>query len=68
MLAITDNVVVPLNQVLNAVSMVKKDDVEDINYFIITQASSLSTSFSSLPLHKFIILVSFKYLIFYVDM
>lgn len=44
-LAITDDVVVPLNEVLKAVSKVKKDAVEDINYFIITQASSLSTIF-----------------------
>ncbi|KAI3754630.1 hypothetical protein L1987_54417 [Smallanthus sonchifolius] len=41
-LAITDNAVVSLNEVLNVVRMVKKEAVEEINPLIITQASSLS--------------------------
>lgn len=45
-LAITDNVMAPLDEVLNAVKIVKKEAVEEINPLIITQASSLS----SLPL------------------
>ncbi|KAJ0630679.1 putative anamorsin, methyltransferase type 11, S-adenosyl-L-methionine-dependent methyltransferase [Helianthus annuus] len=40
-LAVTDNAVVSLNEVLNAVRMVKKEAVEDP--LIITQASSLSS-------------------------
>ncbi|KAJ0431219.1 putative anamorsin, methyltransferase type 11, S-adenosyl-L-methionine-dependent methyltransferase [Helianthus annuus] len=43
-LAVTDNAVVSLNQVLNAVRMVKKEAVEETNPLrIITQASSLSS-------------------------
>lgn len=45
-LAITDNVVLSLNDVLNAVRTVKKEAVEEINPLIITQASSLSTFLS----------------------
>lgn len=47
-LAITDNVVVSLDEVLNAVRMVKKEVVQDFNPLIINQAASLST-FLSLP-------------------
>lgn len=47
-LAITDNVVVSLDEVLNAVRMVKKEVVQDVNPLIINQAASLST-FLSLP-------------------
>ncbi|KAI3710827.1 hypothetical protein L2E82_40621 [Cichorium intybus] len=42
-LAITDNVVVPVNEVLNAVRMVQKEAVQEINPLIITQAASLSS-------------------------
>ncbi|KAM0060007.1 putative anamorsin, methyltransferase type 11, S-adenosyl-L-methionine-dependent methyltransferase [Helianthus debilis subsp. tardiflorus] len=43
-LAVTDNAVVSLNEVLNAVRMVKKEAVEEMtNPLIITQASSLSS-------------------------
>ncbi|KAK9053141.1 hypothetical protein SSX86_029771 [Deinandra increscens subsp. villosa] len=42
-LAITDNIVVSLNEVLNAVRMVKEEAVKEINPLIITQASSLSS-------------------------
>lgn len=44
-LAITDNVVVPLNEVLNVMRSVKQS-VEEINPLVITQASSLSTFLS----------------------
>ena len=47
-LAITDNVVVLLDEVLNAVRMVKKEVVQDFNPLIINQGASLST-FLSLP-------------------
>lgn len=42
-LALIENVVMPLHEVLNAVRMVKKGVVEKINPLIITQASSLSS-------------------------
>lgn len=42
-LAITDNVVVSLDEVLNAVRMVKKEVVQDFNPLIINQAASLSS-------------------------
>ncbi|XP_076925813.1 anamorsin homolog [Bidens hawaiensis] len=42
-LAVTDNVVVSLNEVLNVVRLVKKEAVEETNPLIITQASSLSS-------------------------
>ncbi|KAL8200910.1 hypothetical protein R6Q57_012249 [Mikania cordata] len=42
-LAITDNVVLSLNEVLNAVRVVKNEAVEEINPLIVTQASSLSS-------------------------
>ncbi|XP_076921265.1 anamorsin homolog [Bidens hawaiensis] len=42
-LAVTDNVVVSLNEVLNVVRLVKQEGVEETNPLIITQASSLSS-------------------------
>ncbi|KAK9059292.1 hypothetical protein SSX86_021911 [Deinandra increscens subsp. villosa] len=42
-IALTENVVMPLHEVLNAVRMVKKEAVEHINPLIITQASLLSS-------------------------
>lgn len=53
-LAVTDNVVVSLNEVLNVVRLVKKEGVEETNPLIITQASSLST-FLSQPLYESLI-------------
>ncbi|KAI3690572.1 hypothetical protein L2E82_48682 [Cichorium intybus] len=47
-LAITDNVVVPFNEVISVVRIVKKEAFEEINSLIITRAASLST-FLSLP-------------------
>ncbi|KAJ9549784.1 hypothetical protein OSB04_022327 [Centaurea solstitialis] len=41
--AITDNVAVPLNEVLNAVRVVKTEAIEEINPLIITQASAISS-------------------------
>ncbi|GJU65014.1 hypothetical protein Tco_1246849 [Tanacetum coccineum] len=41
-LALLENGMVPLHEVLNAVRMVKKGAVEKINPLIITQASSLT--------------------------
>ncbi|XP_071727620.1 anamorsin homolog [Rutidosis leptorrhynchoides] len=42
-LALIENVVIPLHEVLKTVRLVKKDAVEKINPLIITQASSLSS-------------------------
>ncbi|KAI7743103.1 hypothetical protein M8C21_013597 [Ambrosia artemisiifolia] len=42
-IALTENVVMPLHEVINALRMAKKDAVEDINPLIITQASLLSS-------------------------
>lgn len=43
MLAITDNAVLSLDEVVNAVKMVKKEVVQELNPLIINQAASLST-------------------------
>lgn len=42
-LALIDNVVMPLHEILNTMRMVKKEAVEKINPLIITHASSLSS-------------------------
>lgn len=66
-LALIENVVMPLHEVLNAVRMVKKEAVEKINPLIVTQASSLSTISHSVLIYVLYLFTSLIILILYVN-
>lgn len=58
-LAVTDDVVLPVSSVLTVMKVVGKEGVERCDPMIITQASTISNNLSSLP-HYFLLLLSIK--------